>query len=176
MANEILNCDVNKICEFFISTEQEMNTSIRKESGLSAGDSDLILSDDHININDPGYEKKEEDNKEQAEGEDKLVGGNEVVETPAEKEIFSPEETKSITEMVNENAATNTEADNLQKNKIELLDYLLSFVDTDKELNYVLAGYFSKFLLHLLSKYPQKVYRTSKFRYSPTFTKKSQIF
>jgi hypothetical protein len=39
-----------------------------------------------------------------------------------------------------------------ENDNIELLDYLLSFLDTDEELNHVLAGYFSKFMLSLLSK------------------------
>jgi hypothetical protein len=42
-------------------------------------------------------------------------------------------------------------------NKIELLDLLLNFVDTDSELNYVLAGYFSKLLNNLINKYPHRV-------------------
>ena len=37
---------------------------------------------------------------------------------------------------------------------MELLDYFLSFVETDSELNYVLAGYFSKFLIILFNKKP----------------------
>lgn len=41
--------------------------------------------------------------------------------------------------------------------RIELLDYLLSFLDTDSPLNYVLASYFSKFLITLCNKHPQKV-------------------
>ncbi|MCQ2820996.1 MAG: SAPS family protein, partial [archaeon] len=40
------------------------------------------------------------------------------------------------------------------KNRIELFDYFLSFLDTDKELNYVLVGYFAKFFSTLLSKRP----------------------
>jgi len=45
----------------------------------------------------------------------------------------------------------------LDQNNIELLDYLLSFLETDNELNHVLAGYFSKFMLMLLNKQQQKV-------------------
>ena len=36
--------------------------------------------------------------------------------------------------------------------KIELLDYLLDFIETKTDLNHVLAGYFSKFLAILLNK------------------------
>jgi hypothetical protein len=44
-----------------------------------------------------------------------------------------------------------------ESDNIELLDYLLSFLDTDDELNHVLAGYFSKFMLLLLSKQQKNV-------------------
>lgn len=48
----------------------------------------------------------------------------------------------------------------LQENsdKIELLEYLLSFLETDNDLNHVLAGYFSKFLLLLLNKHQKIVF------------------
>ena len=35
--------------------------------------------------------------------------------------------------------------------KYEMLDYLLQFIDTDREANPILAGYFSKFLLTLMA-------------------------
>lgn len=46
---------------------------------------------------------------------------------------------------------------NHQSSNLALFDYLLKFLDTDKELNYVLAGYFSKLVLFLLNKYPMKL-------------------
>ena len=42
-------------------------------------------------------------------------------------------------------------------NIIEMLDYFFSFLETKKELNYVLAGYFSKFFHTLLSRKPKKI-------------------
>ena len=42
-------------------------------------------------------------------------------------------------------------------NMIEMLDYFFSFLETKKELNYVLAGYFSKFFHTLLSRKPKKI-------------------
>lgn len=36
-------------------------------------------------------------------------------------------------------------------NKYEMLDYLLKFIDTDTEANPILAGYFAKILLTLMS-------------------------
>ena len=42
-------------------------------------------------------------------------------------------------------------------NIIEMLDYLLTFLETKNELNYVLAGYFSKFFLTILMRKPKKI-------------------
>jgi hypothetical protein len=56
--------------------------------------------------------------------------------------VEEPKETKPIVEL---------------SINIELLDILLNFVDKDSELNYVLAGYFSKLLNNLINKYPQRV-------------------
>jgi len=159
MANEILNCDVSKINEFFTTTDSEFYFRERKQSGISNTDSDLMLSDEHLNINSNvniNEEKKHEESKEKEDDEQKLQQDEkEAIANSIEKDTFgATEETKSLNDMITEN---NAEIENLQKNKIDLLDYLLSFIDTDKELNYVLAGYFSKFLLHLLNKHPHKI-------------------
>lgn len=62
-----------------------------------------------------------------------------------------------------ENEQTQLEAKVEEQNdNIELLDYLLSFINTDGELNHVLAGYFSKFMLSLLSKNQKSVKLLSK--------------
>jgi hypothetical protein len=155
MASEILNCDVGKINEFFTSTESELFIKERKKSGLSNTGSELNLSDDHLNINAANIVDKVKDEEEIKEKEDE-----EKIE-PIEKDNFFCEETKSINDLGCDTQNLGVEIDNLQKNKIELLDFLLTFIETDKELNYVLAGYFSKFLLHLLNKHPQKVSSTS---------------
>ncbi len=67
--------------------------------------------------------------------------------------IFLESETKinltTKAESENNQLGAKTEEDN---NNIELLDYLLSFLENDGELNHVLAGYFSKFMLLLLTK------------------------
>jgi hypothetical protein len=80
--------------------------------------------------------------------------------------ISSPEQTqlhnKSISDLINvenleDNSRVHQELTDKQKNKIELLDYLFSFLETDEELNYVLVGYFSKFLNLLLNRFPHKI-------------------
>ena len=45
----------------------------------------------------------------------------------------------------------------INKNKIEMFDYFLSFLETKKELNYVLTGYFSRFFQLILSRKPIKI-------------------
>lgn len=45
----------------------------------------------------------------------------------------------------------------INKNKIELLEHLLSFVETENELNYVLVGYFAKFFNMLINKSPNRI-------------------
>lgn len=66
----------------------------------------------------------------------------------------------------NNNNDVNQESDNNNKDnnaaqaakaeepsdRIELLEFLLEFIDTEVELNYVLAGYFSKFFIALLNR------------------------
>ena len=49
------------------------------------------------------------------------------------------------------------DVNSLNKNKIEMLEYLLSFTETDNDLNYVLVGYFSKFFNLLINKFPNKI-------------------
>ncbi len=139
MASEILNCDIGKINDYFTNTDLELMLKERKKSGVSNTDSDLRLSDEHI---------EKEDHKE-------VEHSVEVVEQPAE--TFQHEEIKSINDLTPSENVNINDYDNLQKTKIDLLDSLLDFIDTDGELNYVLTGYFSKFLNHLLNKHPQRV-------------------
>ena len=80
------------------------------------------------------------------------------------KENITPEtETATDIEMeTNNKEINNTESNNNNNivaatteepsSKIELLEYLLEFIETENELNYVLAGYFSKFFITLLNR------------------------
>ena len=140
MSSEILNCDVGKINDYFISTDQELVIKERKASNLSGTDSDLRLSDERMEKKEEYEESKEEHKEDNIE--DSKEGHN--------------EEIKSINEIVAQTVNIN-EYQYLNKYKIDLLDMLLDFIDTDGELNYVLSGYFSKFLINLINKHPQKV-------------------
>jgi hypothetical protein len=140
MASEILNCDIGKINDYFANTDLELMLKERKKSGISNNDSDLKLSDDHMD------KKEDEEHKE--------IEHHEEAE---QHETHQHEEIKSVNELSSAEPVNINEYDPLQKSKIELLDYLLNFIDTDGELNYVLAGYFSKFFIHLMNKHPQRV-------------------
>jgi len=54
-------------------------------------------------------------------------------------------------------AAIEENSNSLDKNKIEMLEHLLAFTETEKDLNYVLVGYFSKFFNLLINKFPNKI-------------------
>ncbi len=69
---------------------------------------------------------------------------NELHKEKEEKEEKEDKEEKKEDEKMNEYPI----------DRIELLDYFLSFVETESELNYVLCGYFSKFLIILFNKKP----------------------
>jgi hypothetical protein len=73
--------------------------------------------------------------------------------------IISENHNKSIPELINvENLEEESQKHSeCSRNKIELLDHLFSFLETDKDLNYVLVGYFSKFLNLLINKFPHKI-------------------
>ena len=140
ISSEILNCDVGKINDYFISTDKEIIIKERKTSNVSGTDNDLRLSDERVDKKEE-YEESKEEHKEDNIEESK-EGRN--------------EETKNINDIILEPENIN-EYQNLNRNNIDLLDKLLEFINTDGDLNYVLSGYFSKLLINLINKHPQKV-------------------
>lgn len=165
VASELLNCDINKINELFTLTEAEMGKRDRKFSEVSNADSDMILSaEDHLNaFSNKGEEGVNKEQEKEHSEEEKVEEAKEVPKGQAEPS--NEEQTnmnKSINDLINtevldEQPHHESEHTDKQKNRIELLDYFLSFIETDKELNYVLAGYFSKYLNLLLNKFPHKI-------------------
>lgn len=168
VAAEILNCDVNKINEYFTLTEAELEKIERKISGTSNADSDKVHSSDEafkiIEIKEKVTEisitekPEHEETKENTKDVNEHAINNVEKSKPGLKHMIN-----SITDPSAEtfedklNLGQTTDNSDLQKNRIELLDHLLSFLDTDKELNYVLAGYFAKFFSLLLNKHPHKI-------------------
>jgi hypothetical protein len=172
IANEILNCDVGKINEMFVTTDHELVMRERRKSFASNPDSDMLLtSDDQLEgfSNNKSLEKEklegEESKEKEASEKNEKKDTNTNVNTPSQSNMIEEgaEENNiitkinSITDVHSSETKSQTHLGDSSRNKIELLEYLLNFLDTDAELNYVLAGYFSRFLLLLVNKYPQKV-------------------
>ena len=82
--------------------------------------------------------KKEKEEKMKKEQEEEFIPTDNKEEEKKEEE---PKEEKVI-----ENP-----------NSIELLDYLLTFLDTKEELNYVLSGYFSKLIITFILRKPDVI-------------------
>ena len=132
VASELLNCDIENISDLFLMTNPELKQKNEKEKMNNDKNTskDFLSKDINDILSDLDKDKNEEEEKK--ENEDK----NEK----KEKENEIKEELKK--------------ENDYPSNRIELLDYFLSFVETDSELNYVLAGYFSKFLIILFNKKP----------------------
>ena len=94
--------------------------------------------DDLINIQDDNDIK--EKNGENKENNDEIKIEEKKEENKEDSKMQEKEEIKPNGEIIENNQGDN----------IELLDYFLSFVLTDSELNYVLCGYFSSLMAILL--------------------------
>lgn len=136
----------------------------------------VLSAEDHLNAfsnEDKTRNAKKEDKEVEADKEEK-VNPNEA-ETQEKKDetaaTLNPAESqpeplgfhnKSISDILpNENLEelhiVYSETVEKKRNRIELLDYLLSFFETESSLNYVLAGYVSRYLNNLLNKFPHRI-------------------
>ena len=204
MSAEILNAEINKILDFFLIPDSELEM---KDKILKNIDNELSFSDEFPEVKSRGpaeaeksepesdLGKAQEDNQCKGENQDDFidvveenaVGGaekNEDKEKEAETEKASEtnntpkSEGVEAVEKVNEEPNANAEKDNnvnvdleneninnkdtageqaakaeeQPSDRIELLEYLLEFIESEDDLNYVLAGYFSKFFITLLNR------------------------
>lgn len=162
-----MNCDVNKINDFFTTTEAELFLKDRKMSNISNTDSDMILSsEDHtINLEKLDVKKLQPEDGEKSTELQENIDKSSKDSTPSASDepqaplLDSNLNNKSISDLINvENFEDGTQGHiEPSRNKIDLLDHLFSFIETDGDLNYVLVGYFSKFLNLLLNKFPHKI-------------------
>lgn len=98
----------------------------------------------------------ENENNQQENSENNNSEGNAVENNQAEK----TEEIKTLENKTEDNDKDLTEQaakPEEDSEKIELLEFLLEFIEIEGELNYVLAGYFSKFFISLLNRGPLTV-------------------
>ena len=126
--------------------EIENNYKI-KENKIEKEQDDLI-NYENSNDKEEEIEKKEETQKKEINKNNKEEGREEILN----------EEYKDI-KMNDDNNSDKIEKikDDYPENRIEILDYLLSFLLTDSELNYVLCGYFSSLMISLLNKEGPKI-------------------
>ena len=131
-----MNTDSTKIYEFFLKNENlpeaKYKNSLPEEAKYNS------TSNNKYSITNDFFQSSELN----------VFGNeNEVIE----EEIIT-EETKSndIDDQKIKIKQENTEVKLLFKN--DLLDYFLSFLDSNSELNYVLCGYFTKFFNFLFNK------------------------
>lgn len=87
-------------------------------------------------------EMKKVDNSDDKENE--INNNNEVAE--------NYDATTDNHQNIQENVAAEAVKAEEPSDRIELLEFLLEFIETEDELNYVLAGYFSKFFIALLNR------------------------
>ena len=138
------NNEDNKIDEI----KQNENMEIENEDKI---EENKIEEDDLINYE--SNNDKEEEKKEKEEIQEEKI--NKDIIEQKNTENLNNEENKNKDKEINNDENNKDEneeiKDDYPEDRIELLDYLLSFLLTDSELNYVLCGYFSSLMSSLLN-------------------------
>jgi len=181
MSAEILNAEISKILDLFLipDSELEMKAKILKNIDNELSFSDEFSENIHMKkTSEPKKSDNEDKNNEEFidaveesdenrennnnEANDKNKNEAEIKEDNTEKnnnEAIKEEEPSeekimqniiSSTSAVTSSIAVSTSEE--PNDKIELLEYLLEFIETEGELNHVLSGYFSKFFISLLNR------------------------
>ena len=101
------------------------------------------------------YESSKIKDEEKKEDTEEVIPEEKINHNKTEEEKVEKlnEEKKDIknTEDNNNNSKKEEIKDEYPEDRIEILDYFLSFLLTDSELNYVLSGYFSSLMTNLLN-------------------------
>ena len=167
VASEILSCEEKHIYNRFLLTEDELiqeneneNDHINLNSSHEMKDflDKNIISDDKKEDNDnSNHDNNNHDLLSDTKKQNKMDLEQTEQETKKDEEKKEEEEEKKKDEEKKEEKEEKKKEEKYPKNRIELLDYLLSFLETENELNYVLTGYFCKFLSALLSYKPNNL-------------------
>ena len=110
-------------------------------------------------------ENKENNNDKIQENQDNLINyetnknKDETKEDTKEEKLNEEKEVQKNAENNNSNNNNKEIKDEYPEDRIEILDYFLSFLLTDSELNYVLCGYFSSLMSNLLNRKGDKIIR-----------------
>ena len=151
--NKNINVDINNEDNL---KDFEINNEDKKED-----------EDDLVNHFDEEFENKNKINKDENKDDKIIEDKNGVKVDENEDDLINFQDENDLNEKNGEKKENEeeiktkeTEAkspleekmDNYPEDRIEILDYFLSFVLTDAELNYVLCGYFSSLMTILLNK------------------------
>ena len=132
--------------------EKDKNEKIEENKDKNEDNQDDIIT----------YESNNNKNEEKEETKEEI---------PKEKNIQNKQEKEKAEKINEENVHKKNTGDNNTNNnneeikdeypedRIEILDYFLSFLLTDSELNYVLCGYFSSLMSNLLNRKGDKIIR-----------------
>jgi hypothetical protein len=140
-ASEIFNCEIGEIIDLFFDTENEQKEG---EGKLSEEVTKSTLDEEKFS------ELKEFENGELAEKIEISIENRENSDLDNEIEETLENNNKELIEEL-EHACDKNHI------KCDLLKKLFSFLNTEKELNYVLAGYFSKVILIIIEKKKYKL-------------------
>ena len=150
-----------------VNIEENKNNSNNNDDN----DDDVVIQEkEEKNDNNKIEEEKKDDNKNNEEDiinqEDKdkdiclfkspdsdtdNISKNKRYEIQKEKKGSSKENSNEKNKNKDKENKEEEKEDNYPEDKIELLDYFLSFLNDNSELNYVLCGYFSSLMLNLLN-------------------------
>ena len=132
--------------------EKDKNENIEENKDKIEDNQDDIINYENNNIKD----QEKADTKEEIPKEN--LNQDKTEEEKAEKPNKEKEDKKN-TEDNNSNNSNEDIKDEYPEDRIEILDYFLSFLLTDSELNYVLCGYFSSLMSILLYRKGDKIIR-----------------
>ena len=133
VCSQIFNLGDINIMKYFLRTNKELEEEAKKKEEEKAA-KENVKDENSLDEKIMEKEEKENDEKEKEEKE--------------KEEINKDEEKNKINKKLNINEIAHQKE---KENKIELLDYLLTFLSSDREPNYVLCGYFASIIKTLLN-------------------------
>lgn len=138
IAAEILCCDATKIHELFLKNENKFEASVQDSNQLQPENNFKNHHDDEAN----------DEIEEEITVEETKTKAASITIDENQLKSKSSSNLEDLRKSCDE--SKKNESENFFKN--ELLEYFLSFIETNSDLNYVLSGYFSRFFNFLFSK------------------------
>ena len=182
LCSQIFGLELDKMLnQFFVTNKQLEEENKKKEENQKGEEKKVESSNNESQQVAPEQKEKESENKDEAKKEPKEEEKKEEEKKEEEKEEKKEEEKKEEEKKEKEkkeeekkeeekkeeekkedddgNIEEEKEEPESKENKMELLDYLFSFLEAeeDKKLNYVLCGYFSSLISNLLNLNPTEL-------------------